>query len=102
MRCHPLHHLLAPGPGRDGAAGGAGGSELHPHLLRMVSGSGLAVLRPGAPRRRSAAGCCSDGQTAAERRRFNLLNVFLQVTEQDSEGGSRQGLTDVDLFSLGL
>lgn len=73
--CEPLHHLLLPGPGWDGEAGGTGGSGLYSHLLRLVSGSGLALLRPGAPRWRTAARRCPDGQAAAQQFRHGLTEA---------------------------
>ena len=51
----PVHRLLLPGPGRDTEAPGTRGACRGQHLLRMVHGSGLALLRPGDPLRSTAA-----------------------------------------------
>lgn len=70
--CQPLHHLLGPGPGCDREPGWSRGSGLHPHLVRLVFRSGLALLQPGGPHQRTAAHSCSFGQVAAQQSDYSL------------------------------
>lgn len=73
--CEPLYHLLIPGHGWDGEAGRPGGSGLHPHLLRLVSRSGLALLWPGAHQRRTAVYSSRNSQAAAQQSQHGLTET---------------------------
>lgn len=70
----PLRHLFQSGLGRDGEAGGAWGPRPSSHLIRLVPGHGLALLRPGAPHRRAAAHSCKDDQAAAQQSLHGLTH----------------------------
>ncbi|XP_034564160.1 uncharacterized protein tmem235b isoform X2 [Notolabrus celidotus] len=72
-----LHHLLTAGPCRDREAGGARSFGVHSHFIRLVFGSGLAVLRPGGRRWCSAAHSRSDGQAAAQQPKYGLASISL-------------------------